>query len=181
MNAQITGDYTYRITGHRGTIHYLGFFTQNGNYGTTGGLAPCGALEASELRLEPDGSFEIFLTRERQGENWLKIEEETSLLIVRQTYLDRDSERLATMQIETIGGPATPPPVTARPNRRGSEYRGPVRGRRVDDLLPLGERVPAACQPAPRSSTRRSRMPRAARPASPTTTATGNWRKTRPS
>ena len=27
QNAQITGDYEYRITGHRGTVHRLGFYT----------------------------------------------------------------------------------------------------------------------------------------------------------
>ena len=45
LNAQISGNYEYRITGKRNTIHYVGFFTQNGNYGTTGGLSPCGILE----------------------------------------------------------------------------------------------------------------------------------------
>ena len=39
-NAQISGKYEYRITGKRNTIDYIGFFTRNGNYGTTGGLAP---------------------------------------------------------------------------------------------------------------------------------------------
>ncbi|TSA27223.1 MAG: hypothetical protein D4R67_06450, partial [Bacteroidetes bacterium] len=46
FNAQIDGSkYTYRITGKRNTVHYFGLFTQNGNYGTTGGLAPCGQLD----------------------------------------------------------------------------------------------------------------------------------------
>ena len=36
FNAQISGNYEYRISGKRNTVHYLGFFTQNGNYGTTG-------------------------------------------------------------------------------------------------------------------------------------------------
>ena len=55
----------------------LGFFTQNGNYGTTGGLAPCGALEGKDLLLEDDGSFEIILSKDKKGKNWLKIEDET--------------------------------------------------------------------------------------------------------
>jgi len=58
-NAQISGEYEYRITGRRNTVHYIGFFTQNGNYGTTGGLAPCGILEHNDLILEEDGSFEF--------------------------------------------------------------------------------------------------------------------------
>ena len=90
LNAQISGKYEYKISGKRNTIHYAGFFTQNGNYGTTGGLAPCGALDHSELVLEPDGRFEIILSKERKGKNWLKIEEETTLVMVRQTFLHRD-------------------------------------------------------------------------------------------
>ena len=39
MNAQINGQFEYRIVGNRNNVHYLGFFTQNGNYGTTGGAS----------------------------------------------------------------------------------------------------------------------------------------------
>ena len=40
FNAQMSGKYEYVLKGKRNTVHYIGFFTQNGNYGTTGGLAP---------------------------------------------------------------------------------------------------------------------------------------------
>ncbi len=86
MNAQISGAYEYKIMGKRNTIDHISFHTQNGNYGSTGGLAPCGKIDNSDLVLEKDGSFEIFVTREPQGKNWLKIEEETTLLMVRQTF-----------------------------------------------------------------------------------------------
>lgn len=49
LNAQISGQFEYRITGKRNTIDYVGFFTQNGNYGTSGGLAPCGKIENDQL------------------------------------------------------------------------------------------------------------------------------------
>lgn len=111
-NAQISGDYEYRITGKRNTIHYLGFFTQNGNYGTTGGLAPCGKLEASEMEIEPDGSFEIILSRKPKGKNWLKIEPESSLLMARQTFLDREKEVPAELNVECLDGPDKPQPIT---------------------------------------------------------------------
>ena len=69
LNAQISGQYEYRITGIRNSIDYIGFYTQNGNYGTTGGLAPCGKIEDRELILEPDGSFEIILSKTPKGKN----------------------------------------------------------------------------------------------------------------
>ncbi|NOX85031.1 MAG: DUF1214 domain-containing protein [Chlorobi bacterium] len=112
FNAQISGKYEYRITGKRNTVHYIGFFTQNGNYGTTGGLAPCDTLEDNELVLEKDGSFEIILSKEKKGKNWLKIEEDTGMVIVRQTFLDRFKEVPAELKIETLNGKAEPDPLT---------------------------------------------------------------------
>lgn len=113
LNAQISGAYEYRITGVRNTIDYLGFFTQNGTYGEPGGMAPCGVLEGSDIVLDPDGTFEIIMSKERKGRNWLKIEDTSSLLMVRQTYLDRKNETPAELKIENLDGRKHPDPVTA--------------------------------------------------------------------
>ena len=51
----ISGEHEYRIRGNRGTVHYLGFFTQKGNYGQGRGMPPTGYLEASDMEIEPDG------------------------------------------------------------------------------------------------------------------------------
>ncbi len=112
MNAQISGKYEYKITGHRNTIDYIGFFTQNGNYGTTGGMAPCGVLESTDLIVDQDGSFEIILSQSPRGQNWLKIEPETSILVVRQTYYDRENETPASLKIENLDGRSSPDPIT---------------------------------------------------------------------
>ncbi|MDZ7605868.1 MAG: DUF1214 domain-containing protein [Cyclobacteriaceae bacterium] len=112
LNAQISGDYDYIISGKRNTIHYFGLFTQNGNYGTTGGLSPCGKLEDGELIVNADGSFEVTLSKERRGANWLKIEKETTLLMVRQTYLDRENEVPVEMTIKAIGATGIPGSIT---------------------------------------------------------------------
>ena len=66
MNAQISGSYEYKITAKRNTIDHISFHTQNGDYGTTGGLAPCGKIDNSELVIEKDGSFEIFLGKKKE-------------------------------------------------------------------------------------------------------------------
>lgn len=112
QNAQISGKYEYRITGKRNTIHYLGFFTQNGNYGTTGGMDPCGVIEDKDLYIEKDGSFEIILSKTRKGKNWLKIEDETGLLVVRQTFYDRKNEQPADLKIENLNGAKIPGVLT---------------------------------------------------------------------
>jgi len=112
FNAQISGKYSYRIHGKRNTVHYIGFFTQNGNYGTTGGMGPCAMLEHRDLKLEDDGSFEIILSKTPAGKNWLKIEETTSMLMVRQTFLNRFSETPSEVTIENLDGRTAPDPLT---------------------------------------------------------------------
>lgn len=99
QNAQISGLYTYKIVGKRNTVDHISFHTQNGNYGSTGGLAPCGMISNQELEVEEDGSFEIVLSKEPAGRNWLKIEDETTLLMVRQTFADRKKEEPAELNL----------------------------------------------------------------------------------
>jgi hypothetical protein len=112
FNAQISGKYEYLIRGKRNTIHYIGFFTQNGNYGTTGGMAPCGKLDHSELKMEDDGTFEIILSKTPKGKNWLRIEDETGLVIVRQTFLNREREIPAELAIQNLSGQKAPGNLT---------------------------------------------------------------------
>ena len=112
FNAQIDGTHEYLITGKRNSIHYIGFFTQNGSYGSTGGLAPCGALQGADLKVKDDGSFEIILSKEKKGDNWLKIEEDTSLVMVRQTFLHRNIEVPAEIEILNLNGVKEPAPIS---------------------------------------------------------------------
>jgi hypothetical protein len=93
-------------------VHYIGFFTQNGNYGTTGGIAPCALIEGKDLVLDSEGNFEIILSPEPTGKNWLKVEPETSMLMVRQTFLDRFAETPAEISIENLDGRTAPDPIT---------------------------------------------------------------------
>jgi hypothetical protein len=113
QNATISGAYEYRIVGERGTVNYLAFGTQAGHYGQGGGLPPTGFLEASQLAIDADGAFQIALSVRPQPGNWLPMQPETGLLIVRQTFLDRASETLATLRIERSDGPNQPLPLTA--------------------------------------------------------------------
>ena len=112
LNAQISGQYEYRITGKRNTIDYIGFFTQNGDYGSTGRLDPCGKLENNQLVCESDGSFEIILSMIPKGKNWLRIDDKTSLVMIRQTFLDRTKEIPAELTIENLDGRKAPDPIT---------------------------------------------------------------------
>jgi len=112
QNASISGACEYRIRGNRGTVAYLAFATQAGHYGQGGGLPPTGALEASMLELDDNGNFEIAVSCEKRPGNWLPMRPESGLLIVRQTFLDRETEKLATLKVERVDGPGEPVAVT---------------------------------------------------------------------
>ena len=110
QNAAISGEHEYRIVGNRGTVHYLGFFTQSGNYGEGRGMPPTGYLEASSLEVDDNGDFEIIMSTEERPGNWLPMKKETGTLIVRQTFLDRENEQLAELVVERLGGDRKPTP-----------------------------------------------------------------------
>ncbi len=113
QSASIGGAYEYRIVGTRGTVRYLAFGTQAGHYGQGGGLPPTGFLEGSELSIDASGDFVVAVSAERRPGNWLPMKPETGLLIVRQTFLDRATERLADLRLERVDGPNEPTPLTA--------------------------------------------------------------------
>ena len=114
LSAPVSGKYTYRIRGKRGTVHYLGFGTQEGSYGATGSLDTVGYLDDAQLKLEPDGSFEIALSVEPQPGNWLRMSPKTRTLVVRQSFLDKSKETRADLVIERTDGPHQPRPVSAQ-------------------------------------------------------------------
>jgi hypothetical protein len=113
-NATIAPDCVYRLSGRRHTVPYLSFGTKANRYATDGTMASTGELDAQQMRFEADGGFEIFVSRERRPGNWLPMEGDSSMLLVRQTFLDRPNEQPAEVRIECVGGPAAPTPLDAR-------------------------------------------------------------------
>lgn len=112
VSASVSGRYSYRIRGTRGTIHYLSFAAQNQNFAArdklTGGA---GHLEDSELELGPDGSFEIIASQEKRPGNWLKMNPDTKQILVRQTFLDKSRETPVELEIECLDSEGPPPPL----------------------------------------------------------------------
>lgn len=117
--ARIAGRNDYLIRGRRGTAPYLSFGTQKGGYETDGRMEQTGFLDASDLQLDADGRFEIVLSREPRSCNWLRLEEASNAIIVRQTFLDRRSETAAQLEIRRIGLDGRPPALNAENIARG--------------------------------------------------------------
>ena len=112
MNASISGSRRYRITGTRGTVPVLSFGTKANRYAVDGTMASTGELDSADMTYGPDGSFEIIVSQDKVDGNWLKLADDSTMLLVRQTFLDRANETPATVKVESIDGPAYPAPLT---------------------------------------------------------------------
>jgi hypothetical protein len=111
QNAEISGAHEYRLHGRLGSVPYLGIGAYYGNYGSDARSGCSGYLEGGDLEVAPDGSVEILLSQQQRPGNWLRMEPDTSMLIVRQNFLDRESERPAELFIERIGAEGPPAPL----------------------------------------------------------------------
>jgi hypothetical protein len=104
---------TYRIAGNRGTCAYLGFCV----YGTTDGAKRIlGNLDDDEMTFGPDGSFELWLSAERPadlpaGAAFLALDPDTTEVMVRQYFVDPETEQQASYTIETVPDGGPPPPL----------------------------------------------------------------------
>ena len=114
LNATIAGDREYRIRGTRGTVPFLSFATKANRYAVDGTMASTGELDSRDIRIEPDGRFEVVVSRHRNPGNWLPMADDSTMLLIRNTFLDRTREIPASVAIERIGGPAKPVALSAQ-------------------------------------------------------------------
>ncbi|MFC3890502.1 DUF1214 domain-containing protein [Lentzea rhizosphaerae] len=112
LSANIRGDRTYRITGTRGTIAYFSIGSKANRYAKDGTMASTGELSDSDLVIAPDGTVEIIASADPHDGNWLPLAPDSTGLVVRQTYLDRETEIPGRWHIEQVGGPAEPAQLT---------------------------------------------------------------------
>jgi hypothetical protein len=106
---------TYRVVGARGTARHIEFQVNTGHYsdGDFTGWRTVSALAGDDVVTEDDGTFEIGLSRDRTGENWLALDDEASFLLIRQYFDDWESERPWDLTIERTDAPLPPSAVDA--------------------------------------------------------------------
>jgi hypothetical protein len=120
MNASINGARRYRIAGKRGSVPILSFGTKANRYAIDGTMASTGELDSADMHFEQDGRFEIIVSKDKANGNWLPLADDSSMLLVRQTFLDRDNEIPAEVKIEAIDPPRpTPEPLSAAKLEQG--------------------------------------------------------------
>ncbi len=101
QNCAIDPRFEYRITGRRGTVHWFSLGSKGSSL-DAGRMIDTGHIDSSRLHFEPDGRFEILVSREQKAGNWLPMTERTRSIVVRQTFGDRAKERIAELEIECL-------------------------------------------------------------------------------
>jgi hypothetical protein len=112
-NASIKGTNDYRITGKRGSMFYFSIVANAMRYHIDGSAHATGQLLDSDIFWGPNGELEIIASCNPQPGNWLRLEPDASVIVLRQSALDRANEKGGEFHIERVGGPAVPEPLTA--------------------------------------------------------------------
>jgi len=108
----LEGARRYRVRGRRGSELYLAFCVYER---TPEGTTALGAnLSDSQMRFEPDGSFEVELAAERPAgaRNWLALGPRAASMIARQYFHAPASATPARLEIEAIPAAGPPEPLT---------------------------------------------------------------------
>jgi hypothetical protein len=104
----IDGNHSYRVFGDRGSAHLFDVEAWEGDYAdlrncrVTGGRRDIRGGK-SDLQVNPDGSFEVILSKDEQGPNWIPIEPGAGHIYVRQWFYDWEREKQGRIHIERIG------------------------------------------------------------------------------
>ena len=125
--APIKGENRYEIVGNRGTCHYLSFCAYGRDSSGTNQILASANDEDMSLALNED--FRVILDIEQppnaSGNKWLEMTPAIDSLIVRQYFLDRETETPATYTITALDNPGPPePPSPHRIARRIEEVAG---------------------------------------------------------
>jgi hypothetical protein len=147
--ALVRGDRSYRVTGTRDREVYISF--------TVHGADPAGGINGPiladvndrQLEIGADGRFELILSPEEQPGNWVKLDPEARVVLVRSYFLEQLSAQnnpdiRVQLHIEPLVDPGPAPPLDdATLAQRMSDTLAFVRA------TSLGLRVFGAPSPAP--------------------------------
>ncbi|MEM6583442.1 MAG: DUF1214 domain-containing protein, partial [Pseudomonadota bacterium] len=113
--ANLHGDYSYRLTGHRGSARCFQLTTWKGSCANHEGYAMVAEHDnlTNPEMLGDNQEIDIVLSATPHEGHWIALPEGDCEIWVRQYYCDWETEEPATqMKIERIGGSYPPPPLT---------------------------------------------------------------------
>jgi hypothetical protein len=133
--AAVHGDHAYRVSGTRGSARLFDIETRTNHMAQ---LAEWTLLDRrADFDVDPDGSFEVVLSRDERPGNWLRLPEGPGNIVIRQYYYDWLTEQPAELTIERIDARYPPKPRTPADVEAGLEL-----------LVRWIRTVPAACRHA---------------------------------
>jgi hypothetical protein len=106
----------YRIRGFRNTARFVELSFLAGFYANGTDKGTVASLDLDSLKLAPDTSFELILSKERPKGytgNWFELPPTATNILVRSAAYDWVRERDAILSIERLDVPATPPRMSA--------------------------------------------------------------------
>jgi hypothetical protein len=113
LSAPVRGSASYRITGTRGSIAYVSLGSKANRYAKDGTMVSTGELRNDDIVVGADGRVDIVVSAQPPSgdgqRNWLPLAEDSTMIVVRQSYLDRSSEVAGRYTIERLGEPMPPP------------------------------------------------------------------------
>ncbi len=135
---------TYRLRGKRGSAKYISLTTVERGPSPWGG--PMGAaLFARDLKVEPNGDFEVIMSADPHPGNWLKLTPKDFRVTIRQFFADWEGEQPMRATVERLGPPAPPPQMTAERIMAALEATGQWIGNTItywQDTMDLFRRTP---------------------------------------
>ncbi|TML20184.1 MAG: DUF1214 domain-containing protein [Actinobacteria bacterium] len=111
--APIRGGRRYRITGQRGDEAYLSFTVHRGVRGSGSEQWFDSHLNQHDIKTDSDGRFEIIVSGEPEGDNWLRASSDANEIYARAYHFDLANERTASYRIEPLD-PRPPQPLSSR-------------------------------------------------------------------
>lgn len=122
VGSALRGTETYRLWGRRGSARYVGLQIMSGMASTFNALI-------DDFELGPDGEFEAILSTEPHDGNWIPLDADATMLVVRHFFYDWEHEVAADLSIEPLSG-RVPDTVEAAGDPRAALAR---------QLIALGE------------------------------------------
>lgn len=111
--ATLKGGETYRVWGRLGKNRRLDFQIYAGDpYVAGSGGRSASALNFEQLKVAPNGSFEVWLSPDRRPGNWLENPEDANQILVRQIFSDWATETPGDVHIDRVGHEGALKPVS---------------------------------------------------------------------
>jgi hypothetical protein len=101
----------YRLRGRRGDAVYLSLTVYGGPTDGRWSNRIVATLNDRNMKIDPDGSFEVILSATEAPGNWIRLEDDAVALVTRDYLIEPKAGQQATWSIESLD-PAPPPRLT---------------------------------------------------------------------